>query len=1036
MNQNSENGILAKIVSLAIHRREIVIALALMVATYGLFCANRAKMDIFPDFAPPRVKIKTQAPGHSPRQVEHLITHPIEVAVDGVMGLKSLRSMSIQGISVVKLYFKGNTNILVDRQQVSERLNQIAKEMPAGASAPEIQPLTSATSTVLMIGLTSKTKNLQQLRTFSDYILKPRLLSSPGVAKVVTFGGRVQTINIEPIPKKLKAYGISINELVDRAREATGIRGAGFIETPNQRVTLRAMGQNITPDELGRVVIRRTQGMNVRIQDVAQIKYGSKPIYGDAQIMGKRGVVLTISDQYGANTLDVTRAIDQRLAKMKSLFAAQKIHLYDHLFKPADFVREGVHHMLSSLYIGGLLVVIVLFLFLWDLRVSFISLTAIPLSLLIAIIFLEKFGFSLNTLTLGGLAIAVGEVVDDAIVDVENIHRRLRENAKSVSPLPSWKVVLSASLEVRSAVVYATFVVLLVFIPIVTMGGVQGRLFAPLGFAYIFSILASLGIALVLTPALSYQLLTRRREPDEPTLTRKIREYYKSKLRLILERPHKAIAFMAIFMIAAICTIPFLGSSFLPDFQEGHYIVHMNLLTGSSVRQSIALGKRFTKELERLPEVTSIVQTTGTAGTANDTNGPFQSEFNVNLRSGLNESPSQIKSKFRAVFQEFPEANFSMNTFLAERMNETVSGDTAPISVNIFGSKLSELDKAAQEVEHLLERNKDAVGIQILAPPTVPEMTARLIPSKLNFYGFDPVGVLNTIQAGFQGEKVGQVYQGIRVTDVDVKLPRRLRDMPEQLGSLPLKNSDGRWIELSQLANLKMKTGQYEINHIGGQRCVTVSSHYRGSNLVRFTQKISRLIESRIHFPKGIYAAVSGVALLRAQAQRQLASGIALVFIAILIVLWAALKSWRNLTLVLFNLPFCLVGGVLAAFACGGNISLGTLIGFVTLFGITTRNSLMLISHYEYLVEHGHEWNLETALAGAGERFLPIVMTATVTGLGLLPLALAAGSAGREIEGPMATVILGGLISSTALTLIILPFFSLKFAKFAQAKTN
>ncbi len=496
---------LRRLVEFSIRFRGVVIALACVVIGYGIYTALHARFDVYPEFAPPLVVIQTEAPGLSPEEVEALVTRPVENAVNGVGNLDSIRSQSIQGLSVVTAIFRQGADIFRARQMVSERLSEIAGQIPQGVKPPVIAPLTSATSMMLAVGLTSETRSAMELRTFADWTLRPLLLGVPGVAKVVAFGGEVRQIQIQVMPERLLAYRLTIEDVLAAARKATGVRGAGFIDTPAQRVVLQTRGQALTPAEMGEVALARPGGLAVRLKDLARVVEAPEPKIGDAAIGAQPGVMLIVSSQFGANTIEVTQAIERALEELKPALGAAQIRLHPDLFRPASFIQRAIHNVTTSLLLGGVLVAVVLFLFLFNLRTAFISLTAIPLSLLVAVIVLDRLGITLNTLTLGGLAIAIGEVVDDAIIDVENIFRRLRESSGNGRSL--FRVVLEASLEVRSAVVYATFVVVLVFLPVLTMSGLQGRLFAPLGLAYILAILASLGVALTVTPALSYALL-------------------------------------------------------------------------------------------------------------------------------------------------------------------------------------------------------------------------------------------------------------------------------------------------------------------------------------------------------------------------------------------------------------------------------------------------------------------------------------------------------------------------------------------------
>jgi CzcA family heavy metal efflux pump len=1022
------------LVAFAIRNRGVVIALATVAVVYGLFVVSRSKLDIFPEFAPSQVTVVTDARGFSSEQVEQLVSRPIEISISGSSGLKRLLSQSIQGLSVVTAIFEDNVPVLVARQFVSERMNEVAPSLPQGVRPPILSPLTSATSLVLMAGLTSQKMNLKDLRSFSDYVLTPRLLAVPGVAKVVTYGGEVLQYHIDFNLKRLNAYGISFKEAVDGAKTASGIRGAGFIETANQRLVLKTEGQTVSLNALGEAVIRRSQGMSVRLKDVATIRKGAQPKLGDSEILGKPGVVIQVSDQYGANTLEVTKRLDEALGEFGPIFKQQGINFKPNLFRPASFIDTAIHNLRSSLLIGAIFVVIVLLLFLWNVRISAISLTAVPLSLLLGVIILDLLGISLNTMTLGGLAIALGEVVDDAIIDIENIFRRLKENAKSVKPKSRLDVIFHASLEVRHAVVYATFVVILVFLPIVTMGGVEGKLFAPLGWAYIYSILASLLVALTLTPALAAVLMKGRAvSRGYPRYIDALKRQYQIILSRVFDRPRTVFIVAGVFVLVAACMIPFFGGAFLPEFKEGHFIVHMDMIPGTSLQESLRLGRRVTESLLRIPGIKAVTQITGTAENSDDILGPFQTELRVNFTPAKGENQEDVQAHIRQVISLFPGADFSINTFLAERIEEVVASVTAPVIIEIFGNDLNALDQKAGEVQRIVSAIPGAIDVKVEAQATIPDIQISLNPQKMAGFGFQTTDVLEAIQTAYQGTTVGQVLNGNRVIEIVGKLDPTERNDPELIRQLHLMNADGKWVALADLSEIKEVSGRFMITHENTKRRQVVSCNVAGRDVVSFTNEVKQKI-AQLSLPGGMYVVVTGAAAAHARATRDILLKSLVAVVGIILLLWTAFRSGRNLWLVMINLPFALVGGVFAAFFfAGGLLSLGSIVGFVTLFGITTRNSIMLMSHFGHLVQEEQAcWGRETAVRGATERLLPILMTASVTGLALLPLAIGSGSAGREIEGPMAMVILGGLFSSTALNLLVMPLLALRYGRFGE----
>ena len=782
---------LARIVELSIKRRAVVLAIACIVTGYGVFTAVTSKFDVYPEFAPPQVMIQTEAPGLSAEEVEELVTRPVENALNGTPGLSSIRSQSIQGLSVVTTIFSDGTDVFRARQMVGERLTEAASRLPSGVLPPVMAPLTGATSLVLIIGFTSDKLSSMDLRTFADWTVRPRLLGVPGVAKVASFGGEVKEIQVQVLPERLIAYGLSMDDVLAASRAATAVRGAGFVENSSQRIVLQTMGQALTAKDLGSAVLLHAGEMSVRLADVAHVVEAPEPKIGDAAINGKPGVMLEISSQYGSNTLEVTAQLENALEELKPALAASGIEMQSRLFRPASFIQRSIRNMRSSLFAGGLLVAAVLFIFLFNLRGALISLTAIPLSLLVAIIALNRAGQSLNTLTLGGLAIAIGEVVDDAIIDVENIFRRLRENQALGNPRSVFRVVLEASLEVRSAVVYATFVVVMVFLPVLTMSGIQGKLFAPLGWTYILAVLASLLVALTVTPALCYFLLPQlARTSGEAGFVTLLKRNYRRLLEGVCERPGLVTGFSAFVLLATAISIPFLGGSFLPDLREGHFIVHMSTIPGTSLQESLRIGRSVARDLLANRQVASVAQQIGRAELADDTWGTHYSEFHVALKPEAGEKIEEVESQIRQSLLNYPGISFAIRPFLAERIEEVISGVTAEVVIKVFGEDQDTMDEKVRDIAKVVMALRGAADVQVESAPAVPRMMIRLRPDRLRQFGFQTLPVLETIQTAYQGTPVAQAYEANRVFNVTVVLDPERRRNPEDVESLPLRNAE------------------------------------------------------------------------------------------------------------------------------------------------------------------------------------------------------------------------------------------------------
>jgi CzcA family heavy metal efflux pump len=1028
------SGPQAALVRFAIRFRGIVAALACVLVAYGVYALGRAKYDVFPEFAPPQVSIQTEAVGLTPEQVEVLVTRPIENAISGVPGVRTLRSTSIQGLSVVTVFFDSSSDIYRDRQVVASRLAAATQQLPQGLQPPVMTPLTSSTSRMLVVGLTSETRSLMELRTVADWTVRLRLLAVPGVANVTVFGGEKRSIQVQVHPDELIRYGLTLNDVLIAARRSTGVRGAGFVDTRNQRIVFQTEGQSLKPDAIARTVLFSRGAASVTLGNVADVVDAPEPPIGGAAVQGSRGVILNLAEQYAADTLQVTENVEAALEELRPGLEADGITIHADLFRPANFINTATRNVRDSLVLGGILVIVVLFLFLFDLRTAAISCTAIPLSLLAATLVLERMGASLNTMTLGGLAIAIGVVVDDAVIDVENIVRRLRENRRSSEPRPFARVVLDATLEVRSAVVYATFAVILVVLPVMTLSGTVGRLFAPLGLAYTMAVLASLVVALTVTPALSMALLPGRVPAQDPPVIRWMRAGYQALLRRLADRSRTLIVAATMLTMGGCAALPFFGRGLIPELKEGHFVVHMSAVPGTSIEESLRVGAHIAEALRQLPEVRSVAQRAGRAEESEDTWGPHYSELEVDLKSGLSgDDAEKAQSDIRRTFAGFVGVSAAVMTFLTERIEETLSGYTAAVVVNVFGNDLDLLDHKAQEIAQALNEIPGATDVQVQSPPGLPQLTIRLRNPDLERWGFDAVEVLELIRAAYQGDVVGQTYDGNQVFDVMTILDAASRDNITKVGDLPLRSPGGAYVSLRQIADIYQSSGRYQVLHEGARRVQTVTANVTGTDVVSFVRAAKAMIGSKVQMPSGTYIQFAGAAEAQSRSQRDLIVNSLIAAVGIVLLLSVVTRNWRNLLLVLANLPFALVGGVLAVFATGGLLTLGGMVGFITLFGISLRNSILMIAHYEHLVEvEGRQWGLEAAIAGAADRLTPILMTTIVTGLGILPLAIGMNEPGREIQGPMAIVILGGLLTSMVLNLLVLPTLALRYGRFER----
>lgn len=1036
---------MSALVRFSIRFSGVIIGLSTLMVLYGIYSLTHSNLNVFPEFSPTQIIIQTESAGLSAELVESLVSQPIETTIAGTVGILSLRSQSIPGLSIVTVIFDENTDIYRNRQVVAERLATLSNRLPRGIT-PNITPLTSSASTVLGVGVTSKSRSLTELRTIVDWTIVPHLLAIPGVADVNVFGGKVRQFQVQVDPEKMIHYGVSLTQIEEAVKKATGVRGNGFIENKNQRIVINTEGQSTTPEKLALATLLHKNGQTIRLGDIGKVVEGEAPSISAASINEETGVYLSVQGQLGANTHAVTQAIEDALDEIKPSLTAEQVVLHEGLFRPDNFIEVAIKGVRADILIGSVLVISVLFLFLFNARTAFISATAIPLSLLTAIVVMSYFKIGLNIMVLGGLAIALGEVVDDAIIDTENIFRRLRENRLLNQPLPNHHVVFNASMEVRSSVVYATIIVALVFMPLLTLGGVAGKLFAPLGFAYIAAILASLVVALTLTPALCYLLLGKAKlESEDPPMIRIIKIWYVQILYKI-EKQYKAVmAISFIFIALGLAVLPLFKSQFIPALHEGHYIMHMTAVPGTSEQESLRIGKKVSAIIRQIKGVKSVTQWVGRAPNGADTFGTHYSEFEIEVGAISGEEQNRILRNIREEMAGetkdddndgkaelgFVGVNFAINTFLTERIEETISGYAASTVINIYGNNLDALDRDAQAIASVISSVKGAADVLVQSPPGTPQLVMRLRPEKLALWGMQPTEVLDNIRAAYESVPITQVYQGNRVIGVSVVLDSDARDDVQDAGNLPLFNPEGKLLRLRDVADIVQENGRSKILHAGAKRIQTVTANVIGRDIDAFTDEIKAKIKSDVTLSNGAYLEFTGAAEANAKSREALIMQSFLAAVAVFLMLYIAFGQLRNLLLTFANLPFALIGGVLAVLFTGGWISLGSLVGFVTLFGITLRNSIMMVSHYQHLIDEEHcVWGLETCIRGASERLPSILMTAIVTALGLLPLAAGSGQPGREIEGPMATIIVGGLVTSTILNLLILPTIMLHFGRF------
>lgn len=1011
---------LSAIVRWSLTRPRLVAVAALLLFVYGCIVLAHAKFDVFPEFVPAQAEIQTEAPGLTAEQVEQLVTRPVEQAVNGASGVDKVRSESIQGISIVSVTFAEGAEPYRARQVVAEALGEVQGNLPAGVLPPKVAPLTSSTMDLLKIGFTSDKLTPMQLRDLVQWTVRPRLLAAAGVARATVYGGEVRRFEVRVRPDDLAARDLSLADMVAAVKASTGVSGGGYIDTPEQRILIDARGQAMSTADIAAAPIPSTTGgAPVRVGDVADVLDAAAPDTGSALIMGKPGVLVNLSSQYGANTLDATHAVEAALAELKPALDAQGVKVEGDLHRPANFIAAALGGIVEDLVIGAVLIAVVLLLFMRNLRTVLVSFVSIPLSLLTAVIVLDAMGWTINTMTLGGLAVALGVVVDDAVIDVENIVRRLRSRGDE----PAAATVLAASLEVRAPVIYATLVVALVLTPVLMLGGLQGAFFSPLAASFILATAASLAVAIVVTPPLCLLMLSSVRLPEEPGAILRAKAWHETVLVRAAGRPVLAVIGAIVATIITVAGLMLFNSELLPSFREGHFVLGVAGPPGTSLSVMRKYGEGITHDLLAINGVQSVEQTIGRASGGEDTWGTERSEFHVELRPKLSgKDQDRIQEDIHKTLDSYPGLETEVLTFLGDRIGESLSGETAALAVGVYGADLDTLDKTAAQIAAVMEKVPGAVDVKIQTPPSTPVVRADLDLPAMARYGLAPAEVLDAVQTAYQGSVAAQVYQESRALDIAVTTEPNTRQDPEAVGELLIRSTSGQVVPLKAVAHVYLTDGRTSVSHEGGRQRQVVTTNPPPKDAAKVTKAVEAAIASQVKLPAGVYVDYAGTAAGTQAAQRQLLFNIAIALVAVVAVLLITFGDGRAVCLILASAPFALVGGVVAVALTGASLSLGSLVGFVTLFGVAARNAILLVSHLDHLITvEGHDWSLTTLAQATRERVTPILMTALVTALGVLPLAIQTGQAGREIQGPMAIVILGGLITSTIASLIVLP---------------
>jgi CzcA family heavy metal efflux pump len=1012
---------LNSLIEWSLRNRMIVLVASAVLLLAGSWTALRMPVDVFPDLTAPTVTVLTESHGMAPEEVEALVTFPIETAVNGATGVRRVRSSTAQGISVVWVEFDWGMEIFRARQIVSEKLQTVAAGLPTGISAPVLAPVSSVMGEIMMIGLTGA-GSPEELRTIADWTIRRRLLAVPGVAQVVPIGGEVRQYQVLADPARMLAAGVTLDQVLRAAEGSNENASGGVYMDRGQEYVVRGIGRVQSADDISQTVVSVRGGVPVLLGQVADVVIGAAPKFGEGSVNAEPAVVLAVQKQPGANTLELTRRIEAELSAMQAALP-EGITIRTDLFRQSSFISVAIENVLEALRDGAIFVVIVLFLFLWNFRTTAISLVAIPLSLVVAIFAMKLLGITINTMTLGGMAIAIGALVDDAIIDVENVFRRLKENHQLPAAVrrPALQVIYDASREIRASIVNATLIIIVVFLPLFFLGGVEGRLLRPLGFAYVVSILASLMVAVTVTPVLCAYLLPTAKsvhQEQESRVVQWLKGHYSGVLDGVLHAPKRVLASAAVVLVLAMASVTMLGSSFLPEFNEGALTVSVVTVPGTSLAESDAIGRRVEQILLANPAVENTDRRQGRAELDEHAQGVNAAEIDVTLVPEFEKD--SLFAELRREFSTIPGTSVTIGQPIGHRIDHMLSGTRANIAVKVFGPDLMELRQVGARVRDAMQSVAGVADLQLEQQMDVPQLQIRANRSAMAQYGMTVGQLAEAIDVAFNGETVSQVLEDGRSYDLVVRFPQALRANADAIADVRFDTPTGQNVLLSELAAVSVTRGPNTISRENVQRKIVVQANVAGRDLGSTVADIQRVVEEQITLPSGYHIQYGGQFESQADATRVIGALSLLSLVAIFLILFAEFRSARTSLLVMVNLPLALIGGIVAVLLTGGVVSIASLVGFVTLFGIATRNGILLVAHYRHLLAEGVPFD-DAVRRGSLERLSPILMTALTAGLALIPLALGGGEPGNELQTPMAIVILGGLLSATALNMIVLP---------------
>lgn len=1032
---------LNKIISFSLHNRPVILFFSLLLMIVGCWTALKMEVDVFPDLNAPTVVVMTEAKGMAAEEVERLVTFPVETAVNGATDVRRVRSSSTTGFSVVWVEFDWGTDIYRDRQIVSEKLATIGSTLPQGVSQPTLGPQSSILGEVMFIGLTADTTSLGSLRTLADWTIRPRLLSTGGVAQVTVMGGDLMEYQVRIHPERMRHYGASLGDVLNATRQMNQNASGGVHYESGNEYIVRGVLSTRSAEEMGQALVKTTAtGMPVVLADVADVQMGAKsPKMGVASVSGKPAVLLTVTKQPNTSTLDLTEALDSAVAGLKGALPAD-VKVNTQLYRQQDFIDSSISNIKKSLVEGGIFVVLVLFIFLMNGRTTLISLVTIPISLLVTLLVLKLMGLTVNTMSIGGMAIAIGSLVDDAIVDVENVFKRLRQNARKplAERLRKREVIFNASKEVRMPILNSTLIIVVSFVPLFFLSGLEGRMLAPLGVSFIVSLFASTLVALTLTPVLCFYLLKDPSKMDasaqtlshaEPRWVRALKRHYEQALAWALGKPSRCIlGATAVLVVLTIGLFFTLGRSFLPSFNEGSFTINVSTLPGVSLDESNKIGQRAEELLLQVPEVKAVARKTGRAELDEHALGVNTSEMEVPFvldKRSKTEVMADIRQRLRAL----PGVNIEIGQPISHRIDAMLSGSKAGIAIKVFGADLSQLHSIGLQIQQATKDIEGVADLNVEQQIERPQLVIRPRRTLLARYGITLPQFAEYLNAAVGGEVVSQVQDGAKTFDLTVRVADNDLQSIDHIKSLLIDTNEGRLVPLADVAEIVSTAGPNTISRENAQRKLVVSANAEGRDMRSVVNDMRSAIDKEVKLPEGYHIEYGGQFESEASASRMLLGLSVVSVIIILLLLFLQFRSWHQAVIVLLNLPLALIGGVFALVFTGGVVSIPAIIGFISLFGMATRGGMLLVDRYNELAKRGLSRN-EVVMRGSLDRLLPILMTALSSGLALIPLALGSDLPGNEIQSPMAQVMLGGLLTSTLLNLFIVPIMApIKTAK-------